>query len=401
MTSEPTKERQFAEAVPADSINLVESEEAMGTKTPGQTSSDGQAEPRGEAAADEQLLEPSTQASEQAESAAQSTSLPAGEQTEQAAQTSSASFSEPIVTKKPLAPTSTFTPSYSPSPYLNEPFKKRSIISKYLPDLKQTFNTIYFSLAAVSVLSLSGLWNLPPLALLGAIFLTFTLASLYFSISKSAHEDDFAVTIPTKLRKQMRLFAVLTPLPLIIVAAVLCPANFEMQRGLELNGQNKFHDAIEHLIIASVLNPKSEKTLNALSLSYNRTADRRSALSAADAALALNPHDSEALANKGWALESQGQHELAVQTAQEAIALDPKSGIAFGTLAYAYYNSGQFDLAQDAATTHIQLHDNEASAYELRAKILDALGRSEEAAADRSKAAELWPAFATSKLPEH
>jgi tetratricopeptide (TPR) repeat protein len=388
MTSEPSKERQFAEAVPADSIHIVESTEQIGDSN----SSNEPAAPHGESpVADIKPL-------------AASNSLPPSESTEPPAQTSSSSSNEPAEPAQPLFQTSTYIPSYSHSEspaYLKEPFKKRSIVSKYLPDLKQVFNTVYFSIAAISVLSLSGLWNLPPLALLGAVFLTFTVASIYFSIRKSAHEDDFAVTIPTKLRKQLRLYAVLAPLPLIIAAAVLCPANFALQRGVELNTLNKFQDAIPPLAIASVLNPKSEKTLDALALAYNRTADRISALSAADAALNLNPNDSVALAHKAWAQESIGQHDSAVKTALEAIALDPKSGIAYGSLAYAYYNSGQYELAQDAATTHIQLHNNEASAYELRAKILDELGRSEKAAADRAKAAELWPSFATSKLPEH
>jgi Flp pilus assembly protein TadD len=58
-------------------------------------------------------------------------------------------------------------------------------------------------------------------------------------------------------------------------------------------------------------------------------------------------------------------------------------------LAAAYLDLGDYELALPPASKHVQIHFNEPGAFELRADILDKLGRSEEAALDRNQAQAL------------
>jgi tetratricopeptide (TPR) repeat protein len=107
-------------------------------------------------------------------------------------------------------------------------------------------------------------------------------------------------------------------------------------------------------------------------------------IESADKAIALDATKSYAWSDKARAQLSMDPTSTdAIINAEKAISLDNTNGQAYGSLAELYLNTGDLDKALAAADSHVRIHYDEAHALEVRANILERLGRAEEAAADR------------------
>lgn len=255
--------------------------------------------------------------------------------------------------------------------------------------IKQPFNIAYFMVATAAIAAVSVLWNLPVLWLFVGVFGVFALAAFRAAWTKRVHPNDFAVTLPDWTRHSLRTTALILPIPFFAILLAQPLAYAELREGQQLFTDGKFKDALVHLNLAATLNPRLEEAFMELADCYNFTYDHDKSLINAEKALALDPTDGAAWASKAWALNKQDKFAQGMQAAQNAVNLDRYNGQANHALAEAYYNLGQYSLALEPAAIHVQVHNNESSALELRAKIFDKLDLSEDAAKDRAAAAAL------------
>jgi tetratricopeptide (TPR) repeat protein len=256
-------------------------------------------------------------------------------------------------------------------------------------EAKQLFNAFYFGLSAIAIGTVCLTWKLPILSLTAAVFGALAVMAFVFAFYNKAHPADFSVTLSSRTRRLIRTSALLFPLPFFAVVIAMFPAQWQLQEGQKLFHDGKYNEALVHLNLAAVLNPVSEKAFAELADCYNFVWKSDKSLANADKALRLDPLDGDAWASKAWALNAESEYAQALPAALNAVKYSPGSGQANHALAAAYRNLGEYELALPPASKHIRIHFNEPGAFELRADILDRLGRSEEAALDRKQAQAL------------
>jgi tetratricopeptide (TPR) repeat protein len=252
-------------------------------------------------------------------------------------------------------------------------------------DFKQLVNAVYFIGAAWAAAELLHSLECPLFCPLLALFSAFAGAALVFSINTRAHLSDFAVTLSSRTRSRIRMWALVLPLPLIACAMSTSIASHELTLGEKAFDNDQYEDAILHLNTAARLNPFSEGTIDGLSRVFYMTGDDSKALAYAEQAIAMDPKDSYAWSDEGRALRMLGRYPEAIVASEKAVGLDATNAQAFASLADLYFDVGKYDMALEAAQKHATMHFTEAYAFELKAKILDQLGRVDEAAAARAE----------------
>ncbi len=266
---------------------------------------------------------------------------------------------------------------------------RRSFALNWESQIKQPFNTAYFTVATAAIAAVCIIWNLPVLWLVVTAFGVFALAAFRAAWNNRAHPADFAINLSQWTRRSLRAGALLLPIPFFAILLAQPMAYDQLREGQQLFRDGKYKDALGHFNFATTLNPRFEEAYMELADCYNFTYEYKNSLTNAEKALQLDPTDGAAWASKAWALNSQDKYAEALPAALKAVNFAPDSGQANHALADAYFNLGQYDLAIAPATRHIQIHDTESGALELRADIFEKLGRAEEAARDRTAAANL------------
>jgi tetratricopeptide (TPR) repeat protein len=117
--------------------------------------------------------------------------------------------------------------------------------------------------------------------------------------------------------------------------------------------------------------------------------DYRSAVQYYRRALAAKPRHTEANIYLGEALRRQGKIPEAIEQLRRAISLDPKAALAYDSLAKSLADAGRLAEAADVLGHAETEFPDESSFPAMRARILNRLGRPEEAKQDARRAAEI------------
>jgi len=96
-------------------------------------------------------------------------------------------------------------------------------------------------------------------------------------------------------------------------------------------------------------------------------------------AIDLNPKNAQAYDDLGVLYAQQGQLQIAMQLFGQALRIDPYNEMAYHNLAIGYYLLEDNEKALVAVNRALQLMPEARDTYILKAQILDALGRNEEA----------------------
>ena len=297
-----------------------------------------------------------------------------------AMENSGATHSEPTVGTNYQA----FSEGFGQTQTSRQPFS-----AKWEGSFKQAFNTAYFTVGTAAIATVCIIWKLPILWLAVVAFGFIALAAFRAAWDNRAHPADFAVNLPRGTRRSLRAAALLIPIPFFAIILAQPIAQEQLRQGQQLFTDGKYKDALVHFNMAATLNPMLEEAFMELADCYNFTYDYKSSLSNADKALQLDPTDGAAWASKAWALNAQDKYAEALPAALKAVNFAPESGQANHALADAYMNLGEYELALPPATKHVQIHDTESGALDLRANILEKLGRTDEAAKDRATSEKL------------
>lgn len=106
-------------------------------------------------------------------------------------------------------------------------------------------------------------------------------------------------------------------------------------------------------------------------------------------AIKLNPKNAQAYDDLGVLYAQQGEIQIALQYFGKALRIDPYNEMAYHNLAIGYFLLEENDKALIAANRAIKLMPESRDTYILKAQILDALGKSEEAKQVRLYASNL------------
>jgi tetratricopeptide (TPR) repeat protein len=106
-------------------------------------------------------------------------------------------------------------------------------------------------------------------------------------------------------------------------------------------------------------------------------------------ALAAKPRHTEANIYLGEALRREQKIPEAIEQLRHAIQLDPKAALAYDSLSKTLADAGRLSEAADILGQAEKEFPNESSFPAMRARILNRMGRTEEAKQDAQRAAEI------------
>jgi hypothetical protein len=251
-------------------------------------------------------------------------------------------------------------------------------------DRKQLGNALYFTLATIAIYLCLQVWNAPHVI---PILIAFGfLACLGFVLASRPNTTYFSssVYISPFTRKFLRIGAIALPIPFLILGAMDFAARSEISAGDRDYWASKFDSSLQHYTNATILAPRNVEAYLGQSLEYYMLDKEAQSIESADKAIALDATKSYAWSDKARAqFVLDPTSEDAISNAEKAITLDNTNGQAYGTLSELYLNTGNLDKALAAANSHVRIHYDEAHALEVRANILEKLGRTDDAAADR------------------
>jgi tetratricopeptide (TPR) repeat protein len=251
-------------------------------------------------------------------------------------------------------------------------------------DRKQFGNAIYFMLSAVAFSFYIQQCNAPHITPLLMAFAFLAFLSMLFAIKPNANYFRSSVSFSPFTRKLFRFGALILPIPFFIFGAMDAAARSEIADGYRDYWASSFDSSLQHYTKAAWLAPRNSDAYIGQSNVYYSQEKYAQAIEIADKAIALDAGNSYGWSDKARAqLALDSTSEDAINNAERAIGLDNENGQAFGALSELYLNTKSLDKALSAANAHVRIHGDEAHALEVRADILDQLGRTDEAAADR------------------
>jgi Flp pilus assembly protein TadD len=251
-------------------------------------------------------------------------------------------------------------------------------------DRKQIGNAIYFMLSTVAIGFCIHQWNAPHIAPFLMAFAFFACLGVVFAARPNASFFNSSISLSPFTRKLLRVGALILPIPFFIAGAMDIAASSEISDGYRDYWASHFDSSLQHYTKAAMFAPGNSEAYIGQSNVYYSQDNYAQAIATADKAIALDANNSYGWSDKARAqLALDPTSEEAISNAERAIGLDNENGQAFGALSELYLNTGNFDKALSAANNHVKIHADEAHALQVRAEILEKLGQTEEAAADR------------------
>lgn len=180
-------------------------------------------------------------------------------------------------------------------------------------------------------------------------------------------------------------------------ALSLDPASFTayMNRGIARSGMALYSRAIEDYNESLRLDPKSVAALSNRGNAYSSISQHLRAIEDFDQALEFNPDHMFTYNNRGSAYTHLGEHRRAIEDYNEALRRDPNYASArnnrgndLNRLAWALYLEGRNAEALADVDQALLDRPGYAAAFDTRAHVLAALGRSNEALTDFERAIE-------------
>ncbi|HHJ34323.1 MAG TPA: tetratricopeptide repeat protein [Gammaproteobacteria bacterium] len=152
-------------------------------------------------------------------------------------------------------------------------------------------------------------------------------------------------------------------------------------RGLAYGRQGYISEGIEDLSHYIKLNPQSSLAYTKRGVRYLWLGDRDNAFDDLSKAVMLDPENAEAHDDLGVVLAQKGSYKQAIKHFSATIRIEPDYQKGYHNLAMAYYVTENDALALDAVNESLRLKSTARNSLLLKAKILIALGKVEEAAA--------------------
>jgi tetratricopeptide (TPR) repeat protein len=260
-------------------------------------------------------------------------------------------------------------------------------------DLKQLFNYLYFGIAAISIFEVSRSGadikclsdyfylgtidfdpsvKMMPLLFLSAFFLIASLVAARSAVKATA-QDASPFHFSRATRKILRSAAIILPMPFIVVT-ILSTIGYQCLVQAD-NACTKGNDnlAISYLNFADKLDPNlKEKVLSGKAMAYFDKREYATAADYATKALVLDPTDENALGIMGFG-------SVTIDAARAATLLNPNDGHSFRVLAEKEFELSHIPEALAAARRHAELHYDESGAKEFLARVLLEAGKAEEA----------------------
>lgn len=313
-------------------------------------------------------------------------------------------------------------------------------------DRKQYMNTLYFTFAAFGMAEVAQTLDMVALYGLAALFMLFGLAALV-KVKASDRPGKSEVHLSKGTRRAIRASALLLPIPFMLVVGDLFVSDYLVNKSDALYQEGKYADQLQYLKNANMIDPFRKEAIAArIAGSYWAASNDTEALDWANKAVAMNPNDGYAWSTKAAAMlnkisyDKDDFHHLTAlkpvssqdyidtgNAVREALRLYPENGENYRVAAILNANEGYWSDAISTAEKHLTLHNDESGArsllaeiylkqadYEralsyanealtvaktegndyswalkLRAEVLNALGRSDEAATDLAQAAAI------------
>jgi len=150
-------------------------------------------------------------------------------------------------------------------------------------------------------------------------------------------------------------------------------------RSLADGGIGKVEESIADLNVYILRNPEHSMAHVYRGVRYMSRGDIEEAEENLLKAIELNPRNAQAFDDLGVLYAQLGELEVAMKLFGQALRIDPYNEMAYHNLAIGYYMLEQNDKALIAVNRAIRLMPEERDSYILKAQILDALGKKDEA----------------------
>jgi tetratricopeptide (TPR) repeat protein len=157
-------------------------------------------------------------------------------------------------------------------------------------------------------------------------------------------------------------------------------------RGMALGRFGQITEGIQDLSIYIKRHPDSSRAFTKRGVRYLWLHDDKRAEKDFAVAIKLNPANAEAHDDLGVIYARRGKYETALQHFTAAVKIDPSYFKAFHNLAMVYFLQGQDAMALSAVDRSLILVPEQRNSILLKANILHALGREDEAAKAREEA---------------
>ena len=158
-------------------------------------------------------------------------------------------------------------------------------------------------------------------------------------------------------------------------------------RGLAYGRQGFINEGIKDLSHYIKRNPNNSLAYTKRGVRYLWLGDKESAFKDLNKAISLNPKNAEAHDDLGVVLAQKGNYKEAIKHFQITIQIEPDYQKGYHNIAMAYYVTENDELALNAVNESLRLKPMARNSVLLKAKILSALGKNEEAAALEEDAA--------------
>jgi tetratricopeptide (TPR) repeat protein len=186
-------------------------------------------------------------------------------------------------------------------------------------------------------------------------------------------------------------------LAILVIAAVLwfprgLPHNDARalnQKGIALDGQGKYDEAIQAYDAAIGLDPNDANVWNNKGNALSKLGKYDGAIQAYDAAIRLEPNFALTWIYKGDALFHQNKYDEAIQVYDEAIMLAPNYTLAWRQKGNTLFVQKKYDEAIQAYDEAIRLDPNNAQTWQNKGIALKRLNKYDEADVAEAKAKEL------------
>jgi tetratricopeptide (TPR) repeat protein len=150
-------------------------------------------------------------------------------------------------------------------------------------------------------------------------------------------------------------------------------------RGMARGRQGYIKEGIEDLTVFIKRNPKSSLAYTKRGVRYIWLGDKDNALSDLSQAIVLDPENAEAHDDLGVVLAQKGQYAEAIEHFNMTVTLDPSYQKGYHNLAMALYITENDAAALMSVDNSLKLAPGYRGSMMLKAKILQALGRNDEA----------------------
>ena len=173
--------------------------------------------------------------------------------------------------------------------------------------------------------------------------------------------------------------------------AGLSEADEHFRKGVELQEQERFQEAVAKYNEAIRLDPQSDVAYYGRGNAYYDLGQFEPAIQDFDEAVRLHPQRARPYYSRGNAYLSLGQFQRGIKDLDEAIRLDPGDGGAYNNRGAAYGNLGQFQRAIEDFDEAIRLDPGDAEAYNNRGLAYTRLSQFHRAIQDIDEAVRLDP----------